>query len=195
MSKRPEHISAPEDYYNASEARDYHDNSRIAQVQASLTERALQLLDLPADRRSYLLDIGCGSGRSGEVLDEAGHTWVGVDVSPDMLAVAADEGSEGDLIHSDMGHGLQFRSGTFDGAISISAVQWLCYCQRREHNARHRLANFFQSLYTVMHRGARVVIQLYPDNADQVRSGKRGRSAEDDEGREVGWVGGGGEEK
>jgi hypothetical protein len=32
----------------------------------------------------------------------------------------------GDVFLRDMGHGLNFRPNTFDGCVSISAVQWLC---------------------------------------------------------------------
>jgi 18S rRNA (guanine1575-N7)-methyltransferase len=49
--------------------------------------------------------------------------WVGMDISKAMLDVASTRPEvEGDLIHSDMGHGFGYRSGTFDGAISISAL-------------------------------------------------------------------------
>lgn len=41
-----------------------------------------------------ILDIGCGSGLSGEAIEEAGHVWVGCDISRDMLAVAAERESE-----------------------------------------------------------------------------------------------------
>ena len=50
-----------------------------------MTYRALELLNLPPDEPSFLLDIGCGSGLSGEILDEEGHNWVGVDIAPSML--------------------------------------------------------------------------------------------------------------
>ena len=43
-----------------------------------------------------------------------------------MLDVAREREVEGDLCLHDLGHGLPLRPGTFDGAISISAVQWLC---------------------------------------------------------------------
>ena len=43
-----------------------------------------------------------------------------------MVDVARDREVEGDLCLHDLGHGLPLRPGTFDGAISISAVQWLC---------------------------------------------------------------------
>ncbi len=44
--------------------------------QEALTQRALELLALPDDGPKILLDLGCGSGLSGEELTEAGHTWV-----------------------------------------------------------------------------------------------------------------------
>lgn len=50
-----------------------------------MTYRALELLNLPPDEPSFLLDIGCGSGLSGEILDEAGYLWAGVDIAPSML--------------------------------------------------------------------------------------------------------------
>ena len=50
----------------------------------------------------------------------------GMDISEAMLDVALDREVEGDLCVGDLGQGLPFRTGTFDGAISISAVQWLC---------------------------------------------------------------------
>lgn len=56
-------------------------------------------------------------------MSEHGHMWIGTDISQGMLGVAANMGdTEGDLIHSDMGHGFSFRPGTFDGAVSISAI-------------------------------------------------------------------------
>jgi len=50
-----------------------------------MTYRALELLNLPPDRPAFLLDIGCGSGLSGEILDEEGYIWTGVDIAPSML--------------------------------------------------------------------------------------------------------------
>jgi len=166
---RPEHIAPPEFYYNDTEAKKYATNSHIQKVQTALTERALELLNLP-DGPHYLLDIGCGSGLSGEVLEDNGHVWVGVDISPSMLNIAVDREVEGDVFLSDMGQGLFFRPGIFDGAISISAVQWLCNADKREHVGRigERLRHFFNSLYRSLKRGGRAVIQLYPETPEQL---------------------------
>merc|ERR1712035_300321 len=54
-----------------------------------------------------VLDIGCGSGLSGEQLTKHGHMWVGTDISKSMLDVACEREVEGDLLESDMGQGLQ----------------------------------------------------------------------------------------
>lgn len=50
-----------------------------------MCERATELLLLPEDMPCYLLDIGCGSGLSGSVLEDQGHLWVGMDISTAML--------------------------------------------------------------------------------------------------------------
>ncbi len=62
-------------------------STRNQQIQRDMTYRALELLNLPPDQPAYLLDIGCGSGLSGEILDEEGFIWAGVDIAPSMLGV------------------------------------------------------------------------------------------------------------
>lgn len=52
-----------------------------------MTYRAIELLNLQDSEPKFLLDIGCGSGLSGEILTEEGHHWVGVDIAPSMLGV------------------------------------------------------------------------------------------------------------
>ncbi len=116
------------------------------EIQLVMSERAVELLCLPEDQPCHIVDLGCGSGLSGETLTEQGHIWTGVDISSAMLSmfkytlfihfynqywyyqfvsdVAKEREVEGDLILGDLGQGLPFRAGAFDGAISISALQW-----------------------------------------------------------------------
>lgn len=189
-------------------------------TQASLTARALELLNLPKDgKRRLLLDLGCGSGLSGDAITESGNEWVGMDISPAMLGVAVERGvagsageggSGGDLLLGDLGHGLPLRSsaviggarkgfregnvscgmtmmneegkqgtstptalsattapGLFDGAVSISAVQWLCNADTTLADPRKRLRRFFETLYSCLRRGARAALQVYPSNPEQ----------------------------
>ncbi|XP_063933075.1 probable 18S rRNA (guanine-N(7))-methyltransferase [Zophobas morio] len=165
---RPEHTAPPELYYNEREASKYQQNSRMREIQTVLTRRALELLCLPDRKSCFLLDIGCGTGISGEEISAQGHYWTGIDISPHMLNVALEQGVEGDLFWRDMGQGLNFRAGTFDGALSISALQWLCNADRKSHNPIKRLNCFFQSLYKVLSRGSRAVLQFYPETAEQM---------------------------
>lgn len=65
-------------------------------------------------------------------------------------AVAKEREVEGDLILADLGNGLPFRAGTFDGAISISTLQWLCNADKSDHNPVKRLYTFFSSLFACL---------------------------------------------
>lgn len=166
--ERPEHTAPADIFYNQDEAAKYTTNTRMIAIQEALTKRALELLALPQDGMPrLLLDIGCGSGLSGEALTDQGHAWVGVDISAAMLGVAREREVEGDLLLGDMGQGLPLRTGTFDGAISISALQWLCNADRAGHEPRARLRAFFTTLYRALTRGSRAVLQIYPENATQ----------------------------
>lgn len=105
---------------------------------------------------------------SADVLSENGHSWVGLDVSPAMLDVALAREVEGDMLLNDIGQGFGFRAGIFDGAISVSALQWLCYNDKKDHKSAKRLNSFFASLYRCLRRGARAVLQIYPEGPEQL---------------------------
>ncbi|CAK7274543.1 18S rRNA (guanine1575-N7)-methyltransferase [Sporothrix epigloea] len=245
---RPEDTLAADIHYNDTEARKYTTSSRIQNVQAAMTRRALELLDLPGP--SFILDVGCGSGLSGEILTRSGtyvrrrrrrnelggadshsggnndeeqqdisdedddvndddeydddsdsdsttseigngpHVWIGMDISPSMLDVALQRDVEGDLLLADMGQGVPFRAGSFDAAISISAVQWLCNAESSDTSPQGRLSRFFNGLYASLRRGGRAVCQFYPKNDTQramitqaaVRAGFGAGILEDDPG-------------
>lgn len=136
-----------------------------------MTYRALELLQLNGP--SLILDIGCGSGLSGEILssvspvDGGPHLWVGMDISASMLDIALQKNVEGDLLLGDIGQGIPFRAGSFDAAVSISAIQWLCNAESSEANPQGRLSRFFNGLYASLRRGGRAVCQFYPKNDAQ----------------------------
>jgi 18S rRNA (guanine1575-N7)-methyltransferase len=147
---RPEHTAPPEVFYNEEEAKKYSTNSRIIEIQSKMSERALELLNLSNNSPKLILDIGCGSGLSGEIITENGHKWIGIDISQSMINVAVKKQVENDICLADMGDGLFFRPGTFDAAISISALQWLCNADKSYHEPRKRLNKFFQTLHNCL---------------------------------------------
>ena len=136
-----------------------------------MTHRALELLALT--RPSLILDIGCGSGLSGEILSSVPHSeggphiWIGMDISPSMLDIALQRDVEGDLLLADIGQGVPLRPGSIDAAISISAIQWLCNADSSSVSPEGRLLRFFSGLYAALKRGGRAVCQFYPKNEQQ----------------------------
>jgi len=173
-ARRPEHIAPPEIFYDHDEANKYTQNTRIIAIQETMTYRALDLLGFSEkDGPQLILDLGCGSGLSSQCLEDSGHRWVGVDISDAMISVAmerrrVDELENLEIIKNDMGDGLPFKPGSFDGAISISALQWLCNADKRDHNPSKRLHNLFSTLYTCLTREGRAVFQFYPENPKQM---------------------------
>ncbi|KAL8843638.1 MAG: hypothetical protein Q9170_000142 [Blastenia crenularia] len=136
-----------------------------------MTHRALDLLQLESP--SLIIDIGCGSGLSGEILSSISpsyggpHMWIGMDISASMLDIALQRDVEGDLLLTDVGQGVPFRPGSFDAAISISAIQWLCNAESSDVSPQGRLSRFFNGLYASLRRGGRAVCQFYPKNEAQ----------------------------
>jgi len=126
---RPEHSAPADVYYGAAESAKYTVNTRVREIQTQLTRRALDLLSLDGGGGQggdgdgaprLVLDLGCGSGLSGEVIGEQGHVWVGCDLSENMLKIAVERGCDedgGDVFVRDLGQGLPLRPDTFDAAV------------------------------------------------------------------------------
>ena len=62
--------------------------------------------------KNSVLDLGCGTGYSGQVIEEYGHHYTGLDISHEMLKIAKED--NGSVIEGDMGAYLPFRPNTFD---------------------------------------------------------------------------------
>ena len=71
-----------------------------------------------AERKAALLDIGCGTGLAGQGLAGHGFTTIdGLDLSPEMMQVAARRGVYREFIAADLNLLLAIASETYDGAI------------------------------------------------------------------------------
>lgn len=136
-------------------------STRIIEIQEEMSERAYELLLLPEDEKCLILDVGCGSGLSGSVLEENGHYWIGIDISKSMLDVALEREVEGELILGDMGEGMPFKAGTFDAVISVSALQWLCNADKTHHVPHKRLYQFFTTLFACLVRNEEALFEIF----------------------------------
>jgi 18S rRNA (guanine1575-N7)-methyltransferase len=74
---------------------------------------------------------------------------------------------EGDLLLADIGDGIPFRPGSFDGCISVSVLQWLFNAESSNSSSHRRLSRFFATLYSALKRGGKAVLQFYPETEGQ----------------------------
>ena len=145
-------------YANGEEIRYTAQNEKL---QAELASCCLSHLEQTRSRDedrahtpsgALLLDLGSGSGLSSAVIRASGYTVVGIDVARDMLRL--DVAHVGFTVHANLSSGIPFlRPGAFDGAISVSALQWL------DPRAQSVL---FHHLAIVLRPGAQMVFQFYP---------------------------------
>ena len=79
-----------------------------------------RMIDAMVGRGARILDAGCGTGRVGGFLLEAGHGVVGVDLDPELIAVAREEHPKGEWHVGDLAE-LDLPGG-FDLAVCAGNV-------------------------------------------------------------------------
>lgn len=95
------------------------DYARLGAFVAELGGAALDLLDpRPGER---ILDVGCGEGTLTKKMVERGATVLGIDNSPEMVAVARAKGVDALLLAAE---GMQFFA-EFDAAFSNATLHWV----------------------------------------------------------------------
>ncbi len=98
IARRYDRVYAP----SASESR-----ARMGRVLASLPNA------------SKILDLGVGTGRELPSLLDAGHEVVGLDLSPEMLAVCARRARPVAVVLADLWEPLPFADASFDAVLAL----------------------------------------------------------------------------
>ena len=132
-----------------------YESPGMRRTQEELTRRAIELAGITGGR---VLDIGCGTGFSTQVLADAGFEVAGIDPSKEMVAAAKARGlgcSEGSF------EKIPFKDREFDAVVSVSALQWADYRKAAKEVSR------------VLKYSAKAAIQFYPeDDEDALRAAK-----------------------
>lgn len=160
----------PWTYYTGDNLAKMSTSTHYENVQTKLTERALEILDL--DNMSYqvILDIGCGSSFSGQVLNSAGHVFVGLDIAPQLLLAGLDYQNKeipNSFVRCDVGEAVPFRAGVFDAAIGIDVIRWLFVQFEGQEPVSKRLRKFFETLHGSLKPGGKVALNFHPETSDQ----------------------------
>ena len=141
MAEKPENQITLTDAYNVLTPEDSrelyaqwaptYDKSFIEETKYIYPANIARVLSkhMPADRSFTVIDIGCGTGAVGEEITKIRPLSVidGVDISPEMLAVAASKvRSDGcklyeDLHEADLTKSIHFAANHFDFFVSAGA--------------------------------------------------------------------------
>jgi SAM-dependent methyltransferase len=81
-------------------------------------DRFLELVPPPG---RLTLDLGCGEGRLGRLLQPAGHRLVGLDTSPTLAALARDSGSYDRVLEADAG-AIPLDDGAVDLVVAFMSL-------------------------------------------------------------------------
>lgn len=127
-----------------------------------------RLVDALAPRGARLLDAGCGPGRHGGHLSRLGHTVVGVDIDPELVAAAAEDypGATwlvGDLVSLDLP--AQGEPGPFDGALLAGNVMDFIPAEHQAEAVRRVAAHLVPDGFVVI--GCRVGRGFTPRDLDE----------------------------
>ncbi len=154
--------------YDEDGAKRYDRSGGMRRAQYDITRRAVELLGLVG--RKKVLDIGCGTGFSMEILrDEVGFDVEGVDIAPAMVAIAREKGFVARVANM---NALPYEDGTFDAVVSISTLQWVEGCTPDEmYNGYLRCAS---EMYRVLSGGGKGVVQFYPQAEGELELAVRG---------------------
>lgn len=170
--------------YLAEKSYEYDNSKWMERNQKKTTLLCLQyLFDEKLDnvgkkdvlyKKPYLiLDLGCGTGFSSEILITSGLKVIGVDILFDMLIKAKskiphlENGSNLYLILADMKY-LPIRPKSINHIISISAYNFILHEKKDYKDKNKTLNNTAKSLKRILKSNGRIIIELYPNNEEEL---------------------------
>ena len=99
-------------------------DAQLADTGYATPQRCADALALySADKSAPVLDIGCGTGLSGDALLKAGFLTIdGTDPSEDMIAIAGPKQLYRNLSLTDLSNQLDFPIGTYAAMIAVGVI-------------------------------------------------------------------------
>ncbi len=168
------------DSYVGKNSKDYEDSIWMERNQKKTTFSCIEYLydenlnklgkfDHLSKERSLILDMGCGTGFSSEILVSQGFRVVAIDILVDMIYKAREkkesykEYDSISLVLADINF-LPFRDEIYEVAISVSAFNFIIHNLHEMEEKRKRVSKTARNLFTILKPKGRIVIEFYPSN-------------------------------
>ena len=124
---------------------------------------------------SYLiLDLGCGTGFSSEILSENGFKVIGIDILSDMLLKAREKKKKIkeyrgiEFVLADI-NCLPIRKNSIDHIISISSYNFIIHGMENYGEKVKLLHDTARYLYNILKTKGRIIIEFYPKDDKELK--------------------------
>lgn len=173
------HLPIFPDSYVGQKAEDYDQQGWMERNQKKSTLRCLEYLYdkklgelVENSENPLILDLGCGTGFSSEIFVENGFRVIGIEILNDMLAHAISKRRHLDsyffeLILANINY-LPIRQHSINHVFSISAYNFITHHAETEREKRKIANNTAKYLRQVLRESARIIIEFYPENDQEL---------------------------
>lgn len=184
MVKKNQLPQFPSDYLN-EKAEEYDSSKWMERNQKRSTLLSIQYLydeklvdqdegDIKNSSNLLILDLGCGTGFSSEILIESGFKVIGVDILPDMIVKAKEKKDIlkspkiFELILADINY-LPVRLNSIDHIISISAYNFIIHGKENYGKQVKQLTETAENLNNILKKNGRIIIEFYPKDDGELK--------------------------
>ncbi|MFW9936891.1 MAG: class I SAM-dependent methyltransferase [Candidatus Thorarchaeota archaeon] len=173
----------PESYLG-DKSNEYENSASMERNQKRTTLITLQYLfdeklnnigfkDVLKENTYLILDLGCGTGFSTEILLAEGFRVIAVDILIDMLSKAVKKkhffpnNKNVEYLLADINH-LPFRINSIDLAISISAYNFITHGKEDILEINKTINYSAKYLHEILKQNGRFVLEFYPKDDDEL---------------------------
>ncbi|MFX1239550.1 MAG: class I SAM-dependent methyltransferase [Promethearchaeota archaeon] len=168
------------DSYLGKRAEEYNSQKWMEKNQKNTTLKCVEFLydeklghhEINSKEEILILDMGCGTGYSTEILVELGFRVVGLDILSDMITKAREKKKQEkwrnlSLVLGDINH-IPFRYSSFDHSISISSYNFVV-ASKHDLKEKSLIANNTAThLNNILKNNGRIIIEFYPESEKEL---------------------------
>ena len=174
----------PDDYIK-EKAEEYDSSKWMERNQKRTTSLSIQYLfddrlnakgiaEIKLGKSYLILDLGCGTGYSSEILIQNGFKVIAIDILYDMISKArekkriSDNFKDLEFILSDINN-LPIRVNSIDHIISISSYNFIINGLENYGEKVKLLSDTGQYLHKILKQHGRMVLEFYPKDDNELK--------------------------